>query len=206
MPDPEFLLSFAATAILIELTPGPNMVYLALLSMERGRRAGLAAVLGISTGLLCAGLAAALGLAALIEVLPALYETLRWAGIAYLLWLAFEAWRGGETSTAEARSFGFAGDSFRRGLITNLLNPKAYIFYIAVLPRFVDPTQSITSQTIALSLVFVAIATAIHAGIALLAGTGQQFVVRTGASGAIRRAFAVALAGVAAWLAFSTAR
>jgi threonine/homoserine/homoserine lactone efflux protein len=206
MPSPDLILSFALAATLIELTPGPNMAYLAILSIEHGRRAGLSAVAGIALGLLGAGLAAALGLAALIEIFPPVYNVLRWAGVAYLLWLAWEGWRGSEGSPAEAGRFGWAkAVYFRRGLITNLLNPKAFLFYLAVLPRFIEPTRPLTSQTILLSLIYVAIATAIHAVIAILAGTAQRLTsVRS--SRMIGRILSLALAGVAIWLAFATAR
>ena len=207
MPESQLLVSFAVAATLIELTPGPNMAYLAMLSVEQGRRAGLSAVAGIAAGLLGAGLAAALGLAALIDAVPAVYQVLRWAGVAYLFWLAWEGWRGSESSAAEARPRDRSESVyFRRGLITNLLNPKAFLFYIAVLPRFIEPSLPVTSQTIVLSLVYVAIATAIHTAIAILAGTAQRLTVVTGHSRAIRRILAVALAGVAVWLAFATAR
>jgi threonine/homoserine/homoserine lactone efflux protein len=206
MPTAELLLSFALAATLIELTPGPNMAYLAILSIQHGRRAGLSAVAGIALGLLGAGLAAALGLAALIDIFPSVYNVLRWAGVVYLLWLAWEGWRGSEGSPAEAARVGWPDAVyFRRGLITNLLNPKAFLFYLAVLPRFVEPTWPLMAQTILLSLIYVAIATAIHAGIAVLAGTAQRLTsVRSGR--VIRRALSLALAGVAIWLAFATAR
>jgi threonine/homoserine/homoserine lactone efflux protein len=146
MLQPSLLLSFALAATLIELTPGPNMAYIAILSIQSGRRAGLSAVAGIALGLLGAGLAAALGLAALIDVFPPVYNVLRWAGVLYLLWLAWEGWRGSKGSPVEAGRIGWGqAVYFRRGLITNLLNPKAYLFYIAVLPRFVDPGRPLAS-------------------------------------------------------------
>ena len=87
----ETLLAFILTCLVIELTPGPNMAYLALLSASIGRRAGFAATLGVALGLLIVGLAAALGLAAVIANSRLLYEALRWAGVLYLFWLAWEA-------------------------------------------------------------------------------------------------------------------
>src|ERR1700730_756944 len=93
--------AFALTCLVIELTPGPNMAYLAVLSAGNGRRAGFAATLGIALGLLIVGVGAALGLAALISSSRLLYEALRWGGIAYLLWLAWDGWREAtETSPA----------------------------------------------------------------------------------------------------------
>ena len=85
----ETLLAFAATCLVIELAPGPNMAYLAVLSASKGRRAGFAATLGIALGLLIVGLAAALGLTAIIANSRWVYEALRWGGVFYLLWLAW---------------------------------------------------------------------------------------------------------------------
>lgn len=105
MIDPTLLLGFAITALIIELTPGPNMAWLALLSATEGRKAGLAATAGIAVGLLLIAAVSALGLAALIDNHPAIYETLRWAGALFLLYLAWEGWRAaGESSPASTRS------------------------------------------------------------------------------------------------------
>src|SRR5690606_17412999 len=86
------LLSFALASLLIELTPGPNMAYLAILAADRGKKAGLAAVGGVALGLALLGLLAVLGLGALLVEQPGLFQALRWAGVAYLLYLAWEAW------------------------------------------------------------------------------------------------------------------
>ena len=86
------LLAFALTCFVIEITPGPNMAYLAALSLSQGVRAGIAAVAGIALGLSVYGVAASLGLSAVIDNSAFLYETLRWGGVAYLLWLAWDAW------------------------------------------------------------------------------------------------------------------
>src|SRR5689334_24691234 len=86
------LLAFALTCLIVEITPGPNMAYLAALSLSRGAAMGLAAVAGVALGLSVYGVAAAFGVAAIIENSPILYEALRWAGVLYLLWLAWEAW------------------------------------------------------------------------------------------------------------------
>ena len=112
------------TCFVIELTPGPNMAYLAVLSASTGRRAGFAATAGVALGLLIVGLAAALGLAALIASSRPLYEALRWAGVFYLFWLAWEGWRGEDTSPIEANVIPDDSRFFLRGLVTNLLNPK----------------------------------------------------------------------------------
>jgi threonine/homoserine/homoserine lactone efflux protein len=150
----ETFVAFALTCLVIELTPGPNTAYLAVLSAGNGRRAGFAATLGIALGLLIVGVGAALGLAALISSSRLLYEALRWGGIAYLLWLAWDGWREAtETSPASTDGDGFEASVFTRGLVTNLLNSKAAVFYVAVLPTFVDALQPVLGQTVRLSVV-----------------------------------------------------
>ncbi len=203
------LLAFAVTALIIELTPGPNMAYLAALTLSNGRRAGAAAVAGIALGLAICGIAAALGLAAIIDNSRFLYEALRWGGIAYLLYLAWEGWRQ-EKETDQASAVDTAElprTAFRRGLIVNMLNPKAAIFYVAVLPEFVRPDgEPLTTQTLTLSAIYVAIATAVHLGIVLLAGSLQDKIRTPDKRRWLRKSLALALVGIAAWFAFSTHR
>jgi threonine/homoserine/homoserine lactone efflux protein len=201
------LLAFALTALIIEITPGPNMTYLAALSLSGGMRTGFAAVAGIAIGLLTYGIIAALGLAAVIDNSPLLYGLLRWGGVAYLLWLAWEAWSS-ERETSPDATDGTDGEpwiAFRRGLITNLLNPKAAVFYVAVLPEFIRPgAGSVMSQTLALSAVYVTIATAIHAGIVTLAGSLQSMVAASNSRRMVRRLLALALVIIAVWFALAT--
>ena len=208
MMAPASLLAFALTCAIVEITPGPNMAWLAALSLSRGWRVGLAAVAGVALGLSAYGIAAALGVAAAIENSAFLYETLRWGGVAYLLWLAWDAWSTAGDIARESDSTDHARRSaFRRGLITNLLNPKAAVFYIAVLPEFVTPQAgSIVAQTLTLSALYVAIATAIHALIVISASRLRSLVNDPARLRTVRRALAIALAAVGIWLAWSTAR
>lgn len=203
------LAAFALTSLVIEMTPGPNMAYLAALSLSQGIRAGLAAVAGVSLGLAVYGAVAALGLSAVIDNSPLLYEVLRWGGVVYLLWLAWEAWaREAETAPEKAGDPNLRpGQAFRRGLITNLLNPKAAVFYVAVLPDFIRPGNgSVAMQTLTLSAVYVGIATLVHLVIVLLASRLQGAIQTPDKRRTIRRVLAVALAAIAVWFAFSTAR
>ena len=94
-------ISFAFAAVLVELTPGPNMAWLALLAATEGRARGFAAVAGVALGLGLMGAAAALGLAALVQTQPQVYQALRWAGMLYLLWLALEAWRAASSEAGD---------------------------------------------------------------------------------------------------------
>lgn len=210
--DPTFASSlgaFALTALAIEVTPGPNMGYLAVLSLSRGWQVGVAAVVGVGLGHAVYGLLAALGVAALIDASPLLYEVLRWAGVAYMLWLAWEAWSSeGETSPdiADHADPRLVRRAFRHGLVTNLLNPKAAIFFVAVVPSYIVAGQSVVKQTLILSGIFVAVATAVHLTIVLLAGRLQDFANEPSRRKPIRRLLAVVLVGIALWLAWSTAR
>jgi len=201
------LITFATTCFVIELTPGPNMAYLALLGASQGRRAGLAAALGVALGLLVIGMAAAFGLAAIISNSRFLYEVLRWGGVAYLFWLAWEAWQtADETSPGKANAFDKQVTHFRRGLITNLLNPKAGIFYVAILPSFVDVSRNVLGQTIALSIIYVAIATFVHVAIVALAGAARPLLENPRQSLMIRRFLAIVLASIAIWFGAASSR
>jgi threonine/homoserine/homoserine lactone efflux protein len=200
---PETVAAFALTATVIELTPGPNMAWLAIVAATEGRRPAFAAVAGVALGLGIVGIAAALGLAALVAASPPLYQTLRWAGVFYLLWLAWDGWRGDSEQVYDGLG-GRALVCFRRGLVTNLLNPKAAVFYVAVLPAFVDPAAGVTRATLVLSLVYVVVATAIHAGIAVAAGATRRLFQAPEKERLLRRTLSAVLAVIALWFAWKT--
>jgi threonine/homoserine/homoserine lactone efflux protein len=201
------LLAFAAISLIVELTPGPNMAYLAALSLVKGWRAGVAAVAGVALGLSVYGIAAALGLAALVERYVVVYEILRWVGIAYLLWLAWEGWSAGAEDARPGTEFDRTlGESFRRGLITNLLNPKAALYYVAVVPDFIVPTGSIAAQTLTLAAIYVSIATVVHLSIVVLASRLAGHLNDARRRTLVSRSLALALVGVAVWFAVSTMR
>lgn len=174
------LSKFHVALLIVELTPGPNMAYLASLTVTRGRRAGVVTVAGVAAGLACYGVLSALGLTVLIADQPFLYELLRWAGVCYLPWLA---------------------------CLTNMLNPKAALFYIAVLPNFVDQAAgSVLAQNLVLVGVSVAVATTVHGLIVLLAAQAQPYLLAGTRQRTLRRAMAAALALVAGWIAWQTRR
>ncbi len=195
--------AFLITSILIELTPGPNMGYLAIVALTQGRRAGFAAVAGVFLGLSIIGAAAAFGVAALIQASPVVYNGLRYAGIAFLLYLAWDGWRGGY-----AEEDGTQGlmPQFLRGLTSNILNPKAAVFYVAVLPEFVDAAQPVLAQTVILTIAYVLVATVIHASIVALAGSLRPWLSGGEKEVLVRRTLSVALACFAIWFAVTTAR
>ena len=201
--SPATAASFLLTALLVELTPGPNMTYLAVISAIEGRRAGFATVAGIAAGLGIVGTIAAFGVAELIQASDVLYNLLRWAGILFLLYLAWEGWRSGETGAAHD---GSGRNHFVRGLVTNLLNPKAAVFYITVLPTFINQASLVVSQAAVLTALYVAAATLVHACIVVLASRLAPILNDPRREKIGRRVMSALLAMVALWFAWATAR
>ena len=197
-------LPFLMTTMLIELTPGPNMAWLALTSATPGKGSGFAAVAGIATGLTILALASAMGLAALAARAPFAFSLLRYAGVAYLLWLAWQTWVGAkEAATGEIDPKAMAA-WFRHGLLLNLLNPKAAVFFVTVLPAYIVTNVPIVPQTMLLSASYVAIATAVHLVIVALAAQAHGWMTLGNRRNQVRRIFAVLLAIVAIWFLVST--
>ena len=198
--------SFILTSIVLESTPGPNMAYLAVVGATAGRRAGYAAVAGVALGLFLVGIAAALGLSALILAWPLAYEIMRWCGVAYLFWLAWDGWREAEAATDETAPLTSPLLFFRRGLITNLLNPKAALFFVTVLPGFLNPALATAPQAIWLTCLYVLIATLIHCVIVTIADAARGFLTDPKRNRLLRRVLSGLLALIALWLAVSTGR
>ena len=200
-PLPAFIL----TSLIIEMTPGPNMAYLAVLGASRGRLAGFSAVLGIALGLALLGIAVGLG-GSLMLGNRLVYESLRWAGALYLCWLAFDSWREARQPIKIAAVNRSLAVHFRRGFITNLLNPKATLFFIAVVPEFAGrPAPSLRELAILIS-VYVGVATLVHSLIVVLAGGLQAFLAAPRRRKMAGNVFAVLLLAIAAWLFVSGAR
>ncbi len=208
--DPAVLLPFLAAAVLMEITPGPNMGWLALTALAQGRRAGLAAVAGITVGLAAWMLAATVGLAELLTRAPVVYAAVAWGGVAFMLYLAWDAWRGpgaGLEGAAEAPATRLA--LFRRGLIGNLLNPKAAALYAVALPAFAgagEGGQVTAGQTLTLGLLHLAVSVAVHGGIVLAAAGLGGRLLRLAERPWARAAMAGGLALIALWLGWETAR
>lgn len=134
---------FALASLLLALTPGPNMIYCVSRTLIQGRRAGLISLGGVLMAFLVHLCAAALGLTALLLAVPLAFDAIRFAGAAYLLWLAWQAVRPGGTAPFEARALPAAppGKLFRMGFLTNLLNPKVAMFYLSFFPQFIHPER-----------------------------------------------------------------
>ncbi len=144
MIDPWVLLAFVPAALALNLTPGADMMFCLGQGLRAGPREALAASAGISLGTLVHVALAALGLGALVAALPWLFDVIRWAGVAYLMWLALGALRAGPMR-ARGRAM-TAARAFREGLVVNLTNPKVIFFVLAFLPQFTDPAQPLLPQ------------------------------------------------------------
>ncbi|HJP69567.1 MAG TPA: LysE family translocator [Sphingomicrobium sp.] len=202
------VLDFTLTVLLLELTPGPNMAYLATLTLDRGRPAGLLATAGVAAGLSVHAIVAAFGLGVLISLAPLSYDLLRWTGVAYLLYLAWETWQSDENTPSDIATMA-STSLFWRGFFSNVFNPKSIMFFVSVVPGFIhnDPGgPDLLFQAARLGAIYIAIATSIHLGIVLLAAQLRPLLTAGVHRGSVRRILALALVLVAVWLAWSTRR
>jgi threonine/homoserine/homoserine lactone efflux protein len=203
MPDSSALLAFGLISLGMVLTPGPGMIYLISRSICQGRTAGLISLSGVALGFLVYLVCAALGITALLMAVPHAYDVLRFAGAAYLLYLAWQALRPGGRSPFQLRTL--TPDSPRRlfgmGLFTALLNPKIAVMYLSLLPQFIQPQGhgSVMVQSVMLGLVQIMTSISVNAVIVLAAGSIAVFlagrprwqVVQRGLMGTVLGALAV---------------
>lgn len=180
MPEMTSLFAFAAVALGVVLTPGPNMVYLVSRSICQGRKAGLFSLGGVVLGFLFYMLCAAFGITALLLTVPLAYDALRFAGAAYLLYLGWQAIKpGGRSPFQVVRDLPADGNRklFLMGFLTNVLNPKIAVLYLSLLPQFIDPhAGSVLMQSLVLGLVQIAISLAVNAMIVIMAGSVATFL------------------------------
>jgi threonine/homoserine/homoserine lactone efflux protein len=201
--------AFLLAVLILELTPGPNMGYLAALALARGRTAGLVATAGVASGLSVHALVAGLGAGALVQNSPALYETLRWLGVGYLLYLAWEGFRPEKENSPGRTDVANSGALFIRGLLSNVFNPKSILFFVAAIPTFLvsgPGNPSIQFQMTVFGVLYVGVATAIHAGVVTLAAQLRPWLIEGPRQMWTRRILSIALALMAVWLAWSTRR
>ncbi|MCE4225577.1 LysE family translocator [Methylobacterium sp. C25] len=181
MPETTQLIAFALISLGMVLTPGPNMIYLVSRSISQGPAAGLVSLGGIGLGFIFYMLCAVFGITALVIAVPFAYDTLRWAGAAYLLYLAWQAVKPGARSPFQATLL--PSDSPRRlfamGFVTNVLNPKIAVMYLSLLPQFVSPDHgSVLVQAIILGAVQILVSLSVNAIIAVTAGSIARTVNR----------------------------
>ncbi|MFF0630984.1 LysE family translocator [Nocardia sp. NPDC004151] len=181
MIEASAVLGVAAAALGLVLTPGPNMMYLVSRTVSQGRRAGLVSLGGVAVGFGVYLAAATAGITAVFAMVPALYLTVKVAGALYLVYLAWKTLRPGGAGLFAPTEL--PADPARRlftmGLVTNLLNPKIAILYMALIPQFVVPAHGrVWLQSLSLGAVQIAIAVTVNALIVLSAGAVSTFLGR----------------------------
>ena len=181
MPEMSNVVAFGLIALGMVLTPGPNMIYLISRAICQGRLAGLISLGGVALGFVFYMLCAAFGITALVMAVPYAYDALRFAGVLYLLYLAWQAVRPGGHSPFEVRDLPKDGPRklFMMGFFTNLLNPKIAVMYLSLLPQFIDPAQgSVLSQSLVLGFTQIAISVTVNSVIAIAAGSIAAFLIQ----------------------------
>ena len=168
-PQPQLWLFFLLVFGVI-LLPGLDMAFVLASALVGGRRAGMMATVGIVAGGVCHVLMTALGVMALLKVMPALFNAMLWAGAAYIAWIGVSLMRSrvglGEVSVIPSRS---QAQTFRQGMLTSLLNPKAYLFMLAIFPQFLAPDAgSLPRQLLVLWLIIAATQAAIYGALAFV--------------------------------------
>ena len=179
MPELSHLLAFSLVALGMVLTPGPNMIYLISRSICQGRTAGLISLGGVALGFVFYMVCAAFGITALLLTVPYAYDALRLGGAAYLLYLAWQAVKPGGRSPFQVRDLppDRPRKLFAMGFMTNLLNPKAAVLYLSLLPQFIEPHRgSVLLQSLALGSMQIVISVTANALIAIMAGSIAAFL------------------------------
>jgi threonine/homoserine/homoserine lactone efflux protein len=178
MPSEATFLAFAATALVLLLIPGPAVLYIVSQSVEHGRRAGVAASLGVHMGTLVHITAAALGLSAILVSSSLAFGAVRLIGAAYLIFLGIRtlAGRGDSNGSAPVRREAKTSRIIRQGALVNITNPKTALFFFAFLPQFVDPHKAVPEQIVVLGLTFLVLGLITDTAWGLAAGSAAGWV------------------------------
>jgi threonine/homoserine/homoserine lactone efflux protein len=180
MPDASTFALFVAAALALLLVPGPAVLYVVTRSVDQGRPAGLASVLGVGIGSLVHIAFAAVGLSALLASSAAAFSVVKWLGAAYLIWLGLQRLltQDEEDDLAVVESERLSR-VFLQGVVVNVLNPKTALFFLAFLPQFVDPARGAAwTQIVVLGATFVAVGLCTDSSYALLGGTAGDWLRR----------------------------
>ena len=177
IPAPATLVLFAIATFLLTVSPGPGVLYVVARSVSQGRSAGFASMFGIEAGEVVWIAAAATGVAALLAASEETLGVLRYVGAAYLIYLGVQRWREVDRPAAPERAP--LGKVFAQGVVTQLVNPKVAMFFVAFLPQFLDPSRPVASQVAALGLVYIAIAVAVDTCYVLAASAVSSRFMRS---------------------------
>ncbi|WP_439672027.1 Threonine/homoserine/homoserine lactone efflux protein [Cupriavidus necator] len=170
---------FAAAVMLLLLSPGPNMAFVMAHGITYGLRGGIATALGIAVADLILTVLTATGITALVMAWAPAFDLIRYAGAAYLLWMAVKALRQPLALKEAVVTQASLRSVFVRAMLNSLLNPKALLFFMVFLPQFVDPGKGgVARQLLVLGLVLTVIATVFHALLGAAGGTVRRFLSR----------------------------
>lgn len=174
------LIAFLGASILLTLAPGPDILFVIAQGISNGRAAAVTTATGLCSGIIVHTAAAALGVSAIFHTSTLAFRTLKYAGAAYLLYLAYKTVREkGAFAAADGAGLIQGVALFRRGLIMNLLNPKVSLFFLAFLPQFVSPAAgSVPMQMLLLGLIFMVQAVIIFSTIGMLSGTFGKYILQ----------------------------
>jgi threonine/homoserine/homoserine lactone efflux protein len=209
MPDVASLLLFLGATLALNVTPGPDMLYVIARSASEGRRAGVASALGIAGGTVFHTLAVVLGLSSLLLAVPFAYDAVRFGGAAYLVYLGLRALLRPAAPGAGPRvERASLWAIFRQGVVTNVLNPKVALFFLAFLPQFVSPARgSVPVQLLVLGVLFNVSGTLVNLAVALVASrAGSWGRARLGTSAWLQRLTGVVFVGLGVRLALQERR
>ena len=179
MPEKTAFLTFLFAAFMLNIAPGPDMLYVIGRSVGQGRKAGIVSALGIFVGCWAHILAAAFGIAALLRSSPIAFNMVRYAGVAYLVYLGVKMLVKHSSLVQQQLQPDSLAAIFRQGVITNVLNPKVALFFLAFLPQFIDARRgSVAWQILLLGLIFNVGGTAVNLGVAYAGGTLGELLRR----------------------------
>jgi threonine/homoserine/homoserine lactone efflux protein len=169
MPECQTFALFMAAALVVAITPGPGIFYVAARTLAGGRAEGLASSFGTGVGGLVHVVAGALGVSALVMASAEAFAALKLAGAVYLIWLGIKTWREARIAELSLVNATGADQAYREGILVEALNPKTAAFFLAFIPQFVDPSSNVAMQFIVLGLLSVVLNTAVDLVVALWA-------------------------------------
>lgn len=196
-------LIYVAACVAVVAVPGPTVTVIIANSMRYGTRAGLMNVAGTQVGILSMIVILAVGFTAVVEAMGQVFDWLRLIGAAYLIWLGVKLWRArGELAAGRAASNGSARKFFIQGFLVIWSNPKALLFFGALIPQFIDPAQPAWIQTVVLGMTFIVIATVLDSTYGLIAGRTGLLMAK-GNLRLVERVGGTCLIGGGIWMALA---
>jgi threonine/homoserine/homoserine lactone efflux protein len=204
----DLYLSYLVAALIVIAAPGPDSLNSLAIGISRGRREGVAYALGVGVGCLTHTVWAMLGISAIVAASAALFNVIKWIGVAYLVWLGVQSLRskGSIAAIGNPSPSGNAAQRFRQGVLTNALNPKVMLFFLAFLPQFVDPQHgaAVIWQLGLMGITFTVITALAYSALAWSAGSvGARLIKQPRIALWLERATGIVFIAMAARLAFA---